>query len=99
MVHHIIMYAVTHKVIVCGDFNGSLSDKRTNPHDILLKNFVKDHNLYRHSDHGDSPTFIGHTGSSSQIDYVLVNCQSVISRIIIEEKSPLNMSRASFSSA
>ena len=93
MVHHIIQkYAVTHKVIVCGDFNGSLSDKRTNPHDILLKNFVKDHNLYRHSDHGDSPTFIGHTGSSSQIDYVLVNCQSVISRIIIEEKSPLNMS-------
>ena len=93
MVHHILQkYAFTHKVIVCGDFNGSLSDKRTNPHDILLKNFVKDHNLYRHSDHGDSPTFIGHTGSSSQIDYVLVNCQSVISRIIIEEKSPLNMS-------
>ena len=96
MVHHIIQkYTATHKVIVCGDFNGSLSDERTNPHertnpyDILLKNFVKDHSLYRHSDHGNSPTFIGHTCFSSQIDYVLVNCQYVISRIIIEKKSRL----------
>ena len=71
VIHNIIQqYSSTHKIIVCGDFNGSLSELRSNPHDVMLKDFVREHVLFKHSSHSDTPTFIGYTGSTSQIDYV-----------------------------
>ena len=93
MVHHIIQtYTNTHKIIVCGDFNGTLSDTRSNPHDMMLKAFVKEHNLHKHPSHGGIQTFIGHSESTSQIDYVLTKCQGLITQVSIKEKSSLNMS-------
>ena len=42
MVHHIIQeYSTTHQIIICGDCNGSLSDARSNTHDIILKDFCE----------------------------------------------------------
>lgn len=93
ILHNIIeKYSNTHKVIVCGDFNGSLSESHLNPHDMLFKDFLNEHVLFKHPDYKDIPTFIGHTGATSQIDYVLSKCQVVVSRVTIEDKSPLNMS-------
>ena len=93
MVHHIIQtYANTHKSIVCGDFNGTLSDTRSNPHDMMLKAFVEEHNLHKHPSHGDIQTFIGHSGSTSQKDCVLTKCHGLIIQVSIKEKSSLNIS-------
>ena len=93
MVHHIIQtYTDTHKIIVCGDFNGTLSDTRSNPHDMMLKAFINEHDLHKHPSHGGIQTFIGHSGSTSQIDYVLTKCLGLITQVSIKEKSSLNMS-------
>ena len=59
---------------------------------MKLKDFCEEHSLHKHPGHCETPTFVGHTGFSTQIDYVLTYCQSVISRISIEGKSPLDMS-------
>ena len=93
VVHHIIQtYANTHKIIVCGDFNGSLSDTSSDPHDMMLKAFVEEHNLHKHPSHGDIQIFIGHGGSTSLIDYVLTKCHGLITQVSIKEKFSLNMS-------
>ena len=73
---------------MCGDFNGTRSDTHSNLYDMMLKAFVEEHNLHKHPNHGDIQTFIGHGGSTSQIDYVLTKCPQVS----IKEKSSLNMS-------
>ena len=40
VIHNIIQqYSSTHKVIICGDFNGSLYELRSNPHDMMLNDF------------------------------------------------------------
>ena len=89
MVHHIIQtYENTHKTVVCGYFNGTLSDTRSNSRYI----FFDEHNLHKNSGHGDIQTFIGHGGSTSQIDYLLTKCHGLITQVSIKEKSSLNMS-------
>ena len=43
-VHYIIdRYSPSHKIILCGDLNGSLLQSRSNPHDGMLKEFVQEH--------------------------------------------------------
>ena len=86
MVHHIFQtYTNINKIIVCGDFNGPLSDTRSNPHDMMLKAFVEEHNLHKHPSHGSIKTFIGHSGSSLQIDYVLTKCQGLITQVTLKK--------------
>ena len=72
ILHNMISkFRQTHKMIVCGDFNGTLLDARPyNKHDYLLQAFVNCQGLkwIAKSEH----TFFHHAGtSSSQIDYVL----------------------------
>ena len=37
-------YQTTHKIILCGDMNGTLLENRSNKHDKILKMFVKESN-------------------------------------------------------
>ena len=74
VVHSIVYrYSRTHKVVFCGDINGSLLLTRPIPHDVTLRDFVAEHCLCTGGGIGSKPTFFGHSGSSSQIDYILVN--------------------------
>ena len=77
---------------MCGDFNGTLSDTLSNWHDMMLKAFMEEQNLNKHPRHGDIQTLIGHSGSTSQIDYVLTKCHGLITQVSIKEKSSLKKS-------
>ena len=91
--HDIILkYRLSHKVILCGDFNGTLLEARTyNKHDRLLKSFVNEKNLL----FGDlkEHTFKHHSGqSSSQIDYIISTHQNVIQKYRIGGRDSENSS-------
>ena len=46
VLHDIICrFDSTHKIVLCGDLNGTLMSTRNNKHDIMLKDFVKEHAL------------------------------------------------------
>ena len=61
-----------HDFIICGDFNASLSENRSNKHDKLFKTFVCQNQLSHTMPSLSIPTFIQHSGNgSSQIDYIL----------------------------
>ena len=93
VVHHIIdRYSPSHKIILCGDLNGSLLQSRSNPHDGMLKEFVQEHGFHLDSGFGVTPTFFGHSGASSQIDYVLADDPDLILSVNISQQSPINMS-------
>ena len=66
----IIKYRNSHKIVLCGDFNGTLLTARPyNKHDQLLQNFIKEHELI--FELTTNHTFFHHSGSSSsQIDYI-----------------------------
>lgn len=67
VVHNIMdRYSPSHKIVFCGDLNGSLLQTRSNPHDAMLKEFVSEHCLYLDPEIGVTPTFYGH--SDGQID-------------------------------
>ena len=61
----------SHKVTLCGDFNGTLLSARPyNKHDRLLRDFVREHELYYV--HTDKYIFFHHAGTGrSQIDYII----------------------------
>ncbi|MCG8097222.1 MAG: reverse transcriptase family protein [Candidatus Thiodiazotropha endolucinida] len=88
----IVKYSGTHKIIVCGDFNGTLLPIRSNPHDVMLKDLVEELQLYRYPENCGKPTFFGHSGATSQIDYVLSSCQSAVLEATTDSISPINMS-------
>ena len=79
ILHDILMkYRSSHKVFIAGEFNGTLLQPRPyNIHDLLLNNFVKEHDLdYFKS---DKNTFFHHSGSfSSQIDYILTTDHKIL---------------------
>lgn len=83
----------THRVIIAGDFNGTLLQPRAyNKHDKLLTNFVSEHGLH-HYMNTDEPTFVQHSGAStSQIDYVISQDADLISECNIIEKTGENLS-------
>ena len=68
-------YSCTHKIILAGDFNGTLLKPRNyNKHDKLLQAFIRENKL--HSNIIQQPTFYHHSGkSTSQIDYIIHNVQ------------------------
>ncbi|MES9879604.1 MAG: reverse transcriptase family protein [Sedimenticola sp.] len=86
----IATYTDTHRIILCGDLNGSLLVSRTNPHDVLLKEFVREHRLVCRA--GDKPTYYGHSGCTSQIDYILTTEDSCLPDITITDPHPTNLS-------
>ena len=44
VLHDIIYrFESNHKIVLCGDLNGTLMSTRNNKHDIMLKDFVKEH--------------------------------------------------------
>ena len=46
VLHDIISrFESSHKIVLCGDLNGTLMLKRNNKHYIMLKDFVKEHML------------------------------------------------------
>ncbi|CAC5421250.1 unnamed protein product [Mytilus coruscus] len=71
-------YSATHRIIIAGDFNGTLKPPRNyNKHDRLLQAFVQEMNLKQTCT--DKSTFFHHSGlSCSQTDYILDNTTSTI---------------------
>lgn len=93
IIHNIIdIYSTTHKIIICGDFNGSLLASRKNAHDKLLKQFVTEHYLRIGPNMKENSTFHGYGGSSSQIDYIFSTEESLVQHTEVVEKSALNLS-------
>ena len=88
----LLVLSYTHKIVLCGDLNGSLVKSRSNPHDCMLRDFVIEHSLVTDDRINNTPTFYGHSGSSSQIDYILVGDLSLISQVNINPQLPTSMS-------
>ena len=88
----VVKYSLSHKVVICGDFNGTLLEPRPyNRHDRLLQTFMKDHNI-SHST-SDMNTFFHHSGAgSSQIDYITSSEKNLIHSYRIGSKEPENTS-------
>lgn len=86
-------YALSHKIVIAGDFNGTLLQPRPyNKHDTILAQFIAEHSLYV-TEKSDKPTFIHHSGaSSSQIDYIVSSDSRLVSESIIVEGAGLNLS-------
>ena len=58
VLHDIIQrYELTHKILLCGDLNGTLLPNRNNKHDIILKDFVQEHFLSTGTFSSMEPTF------------------------------------------
>ena len=79
--------------IICGDFNGSLSESRSNKHDKLLKSFVQQYHLTHTMPSLTIPTFIQHSGNgSSQIDYILSSNSQLLGKTSIDRDDFSNTS-------
>ena len=80
VLHDIIYrFESTHKIVFCGDLNGTLMPTRNNKHNIMLKDFVKDHALAIDNFKSLEPTFYHFNGTvTSQIDYILSNNDKII---------------------
>ena len=76
-------YSATHQIIISGDFNGTVLQSRSNPHDKLLRTFCQENALISNIENSPKCTFFHHSGkSSSQIDYILSRSDSgIVSRI------------------
>lgn len=93
ILHNIIdNYLATHKIIVCGDFNGSLVGTRTNSQDKLLKQFVQEHDLKVGPMVKEKCTFYGYGGSSSQIDYILSPDEYLVYQTEVMDRSAIDLS-------
>ncbi|CAG2188871.1 MRPL18 [Mytilus edulis] len=90
--HIINNYSGTYKVVIAGDFNGTLLRPRVgNKQDVSLQAFVRDHKLLVPT--SIKPTFVQHSGAgSSQIDYILSSHEDVILDYITPEKHATNLS-------
>ena len=82
----------SHKIIICGDFNGTLLRTRPyNKHDRLLQAFVEGHCVYHVPTNLE--TIFHHSGlGSSQIDYIMATEKNLISMYYISDKEPENTS-------
>ena len=94
VLHDIISrYESSHKIVVCGDMNGTLLLTRNNKHDIMLKDFVKEHMLSMGNNESLEPTFYHFNGTdTSQIDYILTSDVKLIQDYAICQKSAVNVS-------
>lgn len=94
IIHNIMQnYQDTHKIIICGDMNGTLLRAREyNKHDRLLQDFVREHKLQVASNSSKS-TFVHHNGKSqSQIDYIMCQDSQFICDYQIDDIASLNLS-------
>ena len=94
VLHDIIQrYELTHKILLCGDLNGTLLPNRNNKHDIILKDFLQEHFLSTGTFSSMEPTFFHFNGVvSSQIDYILSSDSSLYDSYSILQKDPCNVS-------
>ena len=86
-------YFATHRIIIAGDFNGTLLQPRAyNKHNKLLQAFFQEMKL-KHVQ-SDKPSFFHHYGmSSSQIDYIIYCAENgFIFDYKIHERCPINTS-------
>ena len=94
VLHDIIRrYEPTHKILLCGDLNGTLLPTRNNKHDVILKDFVQDHFLSTGFHFSGEPTFFHFNGVvTSQIDHILSNDSHLYISYSILQKDPRNVS-------
>ena len=85
-------YRQSHKLIIAGDFNGTLFHPRLyNRHDRLLQGFVEEHELLFGK--SDRHTFFHHAGtSSSQINYIFTTDIGLLKHFQVGDKDSLNSS-------
>ena len=93
VLHDIIRrYEPTHKILLCGDLNGTLLPTRNNKHDTILKDFVHEHLLSTGQFNSAEPTFFHFNGVvTSQIDYILSNDTDIYDSYTIHQKDPINV--------
>ena len=94
VLHDIIRrFESTHKILLCGDLNGTLLPTRNNKHDIILKDFVKEHSLStRYFDYIE-PTFFHFNGVvTSLIDYILTSDPDLFYKYSVLQKDVCNVS-------
>ncbi len=59
ILHDIISrFSQSHKIILCGDLNGTLLPSRANAHDILLRDFVQEHHLINKKQPGNKANIL-----------------------------------------
>ena len=76
-------YIVSHRLVVCGDFNGTLMSSRSNQHDRLLRTFCEKNSLTDSLGGSTKCTFFHHSGnSSSQIDYILTKSGCTLDNLV-----------------
>ena len=87
-------HQISHKIILCGDLNGTLLDSRSNKHDKLLKKFVSETKLYYDKERNNKPTCYHHVlTSTSQIDYILVSDSNKCTNdLILDNDESINTS-------
>ena len=83
----------SHKILLCGDLNGTLLPTRNNKHDAILKYFVKEHSLSTGSFDCVEPTFSHFNGVvTSQIDYILTSDADLFYKYSVLKKDAFNLS-------
>ena len=94
VLHDIISrFESSHKIVLCGDLNGTLMLTRNDKHDIMLKDFVKEHMLSIGNISSLVPTFYHFNGTvTSQIDYIITNDDNLIQCYAICQKDSVNVS-------
>ena len=94
VLHDIIRrFESTHKILLCGDLNGTLLPTRNNKHDVILKDFVKEHSLSTGSFDCVEPTFFHFNGVvTSQIDYILTSDPDLFYKYSVLQKDACNVS-------
>ena len=85
-------YSVSHRVLLCGDFNGTQLSVRLNPHDRLIRALCEKKSLTDSLENSTKCTFFHLSGkSSSQIDYFLTKTDCAIgSSVVICDMQDIN---------
>ena len=85
------IFSKTHAVIVLGDLNASLCQRKNNMQDTLLRNFVHSNDL--HSEQTGAETFFyPNKTDKAEIDYILLNTHSkqLVKTVKVDSSSALN---------
>ncbi len=63
-------YKLTHAIIILGDMNASLKQRKGNEHDVMFQKFCEENKLFTHQ--SGNPTFFHENGrDEAELDYIL----------------------------
>lgn len=85
----ITQYNITHRIIICGDFNGTLHESgvHANLNYVNLRVFVIEHGLTR-----NNSQIYEYDGCTSQIGYILTSSKNLFADIVTADQQPTTLS-------